>query len=263
MPRFSHVFVVMMENLGYVPAMATSGFASLAHRYARATNYWAIRHPSLPNYLALTSGNTWGVTSDCTTCYVSADNLGAQLSAAHLSWGAYLEDVPSACYLAPYAVSPLYAGKHNPFRYYDDIRSNKTLCSHLQPYGRLEQALRSPKSSIPRFVWVTPNLCDDGHNCPPAEAAAWLDGFVSLVVHSSAWQKRGVLFVTWDESESGGAMGGKVLTLVISPLVRKGLAVGTYYTHYSMLATIEDAYDLPLLENARHARPLAAFFRSK
>ncbi len=248
-----------MENLGYGPAMATPGFATLAGRYAEASDYWAIGHPSLPNYLALTSGSTWGVRSDCTTCYVSADNLGAQLSAARVSWGAYFEDVPSACYLAPYAESPLYAGKHNPFRYYDDIRSSPALCAHLQPYGLLARALRSG-TTIPQFVWVTPNLCDDGHNCAPDVAAAWLDGFVSDVVRSSAWRHGGVLFVTWDESESGGAMGGQVLTLVISPLVHRGLTVGAYYTHYSLLATIEDAFDLPLLLAARHARPLSAFF---
>lgn len=252
----------MMENLGYGPATATAGFSALAARYAEASNYWAIGHPSLPNYLALTSGSTWGVTSDCVTCYVSADNVGAQLSAAHLSWGAYFEGVPSACYLPPYADSPLYAGKHNPFRYYDDIRSSRSLCDHLQPYGRLSRALRSATSTIPQFVWVTPNLCDDGHNCPPTTAATWLDGFVSLVVHSAAWRQRSALFVTWDESESGGPMGGQVLTLVISPLVRRGLKVGVYYTHYSLLATIEDAFDLPLLLNARHARPMTAFFRS-
>jgi hypothetical protein len=258
-PHFAHVFIVVMENLGLAPAMATPGFATLADRYASATNYWAITHPSLPNYLALTSGSTWGITSDCTDCYVRAQNLGAQLSAAGISWGAYFEGVPASCYLDPYS-SADYAGKHNPFRYYSDIRTSASLCDHLQPFGVLQGLLREPAAAVPRFVWVTPNLCDDGHDCAPNVAAAWLDGFVAAVVKSAAWSDGGVLFVTWDESESGGAGGGKVLTLVISPDVRRGLVVDADYTHYSLLATIEDAFGLPLLRNAGTARPMSAFF---
>ena len=107
---------------------------------------------------------------------------------------------------------------------------------------------------------MTPNLCHDGHDCPAGMAAAWLQGFVASVVRTAAWRDNGALFVTWDESESGGAMGGRVLTLVIAPEVRRGLAVGAYYTHYSLLATIEDAFGLPLLGGARTARPMTAFF---
>jgi len=258
-PAFSHIFVVLMENLGYAPALATPGFASLTSRYASASDYYAIGHPSLPNYLAITSGGTWGVQSDCITCYVNEPNLGAQLSAAGISWGGYFEGVPTPCYLAPYS-SADYAGKHNPFRYYDDIRSSPALCAHLLPFGRLHPLLAGPASGVPRFVWVTPNLCDDGHDCAPSVAASWLDRFVDSVVASAAWKAGGVLFVTWDESESGGPAGGQVLTLVISPGLRRGLRVATGYTHYSLLATIEDAFRLPLIGAARSATPMSAFF---
>ena len=260
MPGFSHVFVVMMENLGYSLALATPGFASLASRYASASNYYAVGHPSLPNYLAITSGGTWGVESDCITCYVDKANIAAQLSKAKISWGAYLEDVPGPCYLAPYW-GEYYAGKHNPWRYYDDIRSSPALCAHLLPFGRLGPLLAGRAAKVPRYVWVTPNLCDDGHNCPPAVAASWLDRFVASVVKSAAWKANGVLFVTWDESDSGGPAGGQVLTLVISPGLRRGLKVTVGYTHYSVLATIEDAFRLPLLGAARSATPMSAFFR--
>lgn len=249
----------MMENLGYGPALATPGFASLARRYASATNYWAVSHPSLPNYLALTSGSTWGITSDCTGCYVTATNLGVQLSAADVSWGAYFEGVLSSCYLDPYSAAD-YAGKHNPFRYYTDIRGSRALCDHLRPFTQLTHALADPQAVIPQFVWVTPNLCHDGHDCVPQVAAGWLQGFVASVVRTSAWRHGGVLFVTWDESESGGPLGGQVLTLVIAPTIAPGREIGIYYTHYSLLATIEDAFDLPLLRQARTATPMAAFF---
>lgn len=250
----------MMENLGYAPAMATPGLASLSRRYATATNYWAVAHPSLPNYIALTSGGTWGITSDCTSCYVARSNLGEQLSAAHVSWGAYLEGVPSSCFLGPYFPAGDYAGKHNPFRYYADVRSSRSLCAHLRPLTDLRRALSARDAAVPRFVWVTPDLCHDGHDCAPSVASTWLESFVGSVVRSTAWRSGGVMFVTWDESESGGPMGGRVLSLVIAPEVARGRAVSTYYTHYSLLATVEDAFGLPLLGQARRARPMSAFF---
>jgi phosphatidylinositol-3-phosphatase len=272
-PAFRHVFVVVMENLDYQSALATPGLAALAHRYALATNYYAVSHPSLPNYLALTSGSTWGITSDCVECFVDVPNLAEQLLAAHISFGAYMEGIPAPCFLADYGGND-YASKHDPFRYYVDVRDSRVLCDAIRPESELPRLLAGPASAVPRFVWVTPDLCHDGHNCPPATAAAWLDGFVSEVTHSAAWKNRGVLFVTWDESEGSDAAvippnkivaccgGGQIATFVIDPKLRPGLRVGVAYNHYSLLATIEDAFHLALLQNARSATPLSAFFDS-
>ncbi len=270
-PAFRHVFVVVMENLDYQTALALPGFAMLAKSYALATNYYSVAHPSLPNYLALTSGSTWGITSDCVECFVNAPNLAEQLYAARISFAAYMEGAPSPCFLADYGGND-YAAKHNPFRYYDDVRASKQLCDAIRPESELPRLLAGPSIGVPRFVWVTPNLCHDGHDCPAATAAAWLDVFVNMVTKSAAWRDHGVLFVTWDESASSDAAvvapnrivsccgGGQIATFVIAPNVRRGLRVGTAYTHYSLLATIEDAFGLPLLENARRATPLFAFF---
>ena len=270
-PAFRHVFVVVMENLDYQTALATPGFAILANRYTLATNYYSVAHPSLPNYLALTSGSTWGITSDCVECFVNAPNLVEQLYAARISFAAYMEGAPTPCFLADYGGND-YAAKHNPFRYYDDVRASKQLCDAIRPESELPGLLAGPSNTVPRFVWVTPDLCHDGHDCPPATAAAWLDAFVNMVTKSAAWRDHGVLFVTWDESVSSDATvvapnrvvsccgGGQIATFVIAPNLRPGLRVGIAYTHYSLLATIEDAFGLPLLENARRATPFSAFF---
>jgi phosphatidylinositol-3-phosphatase len=270
-PAFRHVFVVVMENLDYQSALATPGLAALARRYALATNYYAVSHPSLPNYLALTSGSTWGITTDCVECFVNVPNLAEQLLAAHISFAAYMEGIPAPCFLADYGGND-YASKHDPFRYYVDVRDDRELCDAIRPESELPRLLAGPASAVPRFVWVTPNLCHDGHNCPPATAAAWLDDFVNKVTNSAAWRKDGVLFVTWDESEGSDAAvvppnkvvsccgGGQVATFVVDPDLRPGLRVGVAYSHYSLLATIEDSFDLNLLQNARRATPFSAFF---
>jgi phospholipase C len=271
-PRFSHLFVVVMENLGYSGAMGTPGFAALARRFASATSWYAAAHPSLPNYLALTSGGTWGVTSDCVECFVDVPDVGAQLSAAGVSWGAYMEGIPDRCFLADYGGND-YAAKHDPFRYYVAVRRSAALCGHIRPLGELAPLLGGRTASLPRFVWVTPDLCHDGHDCAPSEAAAWLTGFVDEVTASTAWRHGGALVVTWDEGDddstltpAGGVAsccgGGHVLTIVAAPGVPSGRQVAVPYDHYSLLATIEDAFDLPLLGSARSATPLSAFFRA-
>ena len=225
--RYGHVFEVVMENFSYNQAMATPLFAALAKRYAYASNYYGASHPSLPNYLALSGGSTFATTSDCTTCYVSAPNLFSQLAAAHVSYGAFLEGVPSSCFLDPYGGND-YASKHNPWRYYDNVRSSPSMCAHLHPYGDLAPLLAGPARRVPRYVWVTPNLCHDGHDCAPSVAARWLTSFVATVTRSAAWRDHGVLYVTWDEGEGDNASvrgrqvrafggGGHVLTLIIAP----------------------------------------------
>jgi len=260
--RYSHVLVVVMENLSLGSAETFPGYEALAHRYASASDSYAASHPSLPNYLDLTSGSTFGITSDCTSCYVRADNLGAQLSAKHVSWGDYDQGVPGACFLGPW--DGLYAGKHNPFRYYEDIRSSRALCDHLLPLSVLTTNLAHHPSRVTSFSFVTPNVCNDGHSCSPTVAFRWLDGFVALVTRSPAWRDGGLLVVTWDESydsdtsqvlPSGKVLatggGGHIPTLIVAPGVPRGTVVGAPLTHASLLATIEHSFDLRYLLGAR------------
>ncbi len=245
-----------MENLGYDAAMATPSIAKLAHEYAAATNYDAVAHPSLPNYLALTSGGTWGVTSDCFTCYRSEPNLGSQLSGAGVPWGAYMEGLPSSCDLTPYYLPGDYAGKHDPFRYFTNIRTSPALCAHIQPLANLNLA------RPPTFAWITPNLCHDGHDCPASQAGAWLDGFVAQVTASPGWRNGGVLFVTWDEGNGGDTRGGggHALTLVIAPGLPPGEMVAQPFNHYALLHTIEASLGVPPLGAAAQAPVMSAFW---
>lgn len=269
----SHIFVVLMENLDASAAMAVPSIAALAHQYQWTTNWYAIGHPSLPNYLALASGSTWGVTSDCTTCLQSGPDLGSQLSAAGVSWDAYFEGMPSPCFLGPQSSDASYAQKHDPFAYFTDIRSSPALCAHLQPLDALNTVLAGPASAAPRFVWVTPNLCHSGHDCSPAVAGAWLSSFVAQVTASAAWHQGGALFVTWDEGvgdagldpvtgtlNSGG--GGAVLTIAAVEGAPSGRQLAGPFDHYSLLRFVETALGVPALGAAADAGvpSLAPFF---
>lgn len=265
-PAFQHVFLIVMENRGYRAALALPHVAALARQGEVASRYYAVAHPSLPNYLALTSGRTL-VTSDCTACLQSVPNLASQAAAHGVSWGAYMQGLPRACDLGAWWLPGLYAAKHDPFRYYTDVRSDPAQCHRIQPLTTLTAAL--PTGKVPRLTWITPNLCDDMHSCPAAIGDRWLGAFVPRILSSPAWRQGGVLFVTWDEGAAqdhraccGLAQGGgHVLTLVFAPGLPAGRRISVPYDHYALLATVEAGLGLPRLGHAADpATPTMAAF---
>src|SRR4051812_30683698 len=123
-----HVFVIMMENKTYDEALSGHYTASLASEYAVATDYHGVAHPSLPNYLALTSGSTWDVTDDRYHALPSGEDLGSELTSAGIPWRAYMEDMSDGCTNSPRP----YVIKHNPFAFYGrDCPSNVVPLSQL------------------------------------------------------------------------------------------------------------------------------------
>jgi len=252
----SHVAVVVMENeeSGDVLGSRSAPYVNrLARRYGLAVASYAITHPSLPNYLALTSGSTAGVSSDCTTCHVDVPNIVDQLEAARISWKAYLEDVPRPCFEGPEARG--YAKRHNPFIYHDDVARSPRRCSKLVGFGQLASDQRSGR--LPTFIWITPNLCNDGHDCSLSIADRFLARNVPALLRGLG--PHGFLVLTWDEGTSDRvccrvAAGGRVLTLVAGPDVRRGARQGTPVDHYGVLGTLEEALGLPPLAGARDPR---------
>ena len=259
----SHVAVIVMENKEAPDVLGArdSYLARLARRYAVAIRSYGVTHPSLPNYLALTSGSTHGITSDCTSCQVDARNLADQLEHAGISWKAYLQDMPSPCYLG--AAHAGYAKKHNPFAYYRDVADNARRCRRMVPFTQLAGDLRT--GALPTFVWISPNLCDDTHDCPVATGDRFLRRTVPPLLRAVG--PHGYVVVTWDEGTTdagccGGARGGRIATVVAGPEVRRGAQLRDPLDHYGTLRTIEDSLGLPHLgaaADARHGSLQSAF----
>jgi phosphatidylinositol-3-phosphatase len=254
LPSFSHVFVIVMENEESTSILGNSSapyINTLANSYGLATKYFAVSHPSLPNYLALTAASTFGITSDCTTCWVNATNLGDQIEAGGRSRKAYMEDMPSACFVGD---AYPYMQKHDPWIYYNDIRTNAARCSaHVVPFSQLSSDLSA--GSAPNYAWITPNMCNDMHDCSVATGDSWLSQQVPAILTSSAFRNGGALFITWDEGSTNAgcctvAAGGNVATLVISPTTGPALTSTLAEDHYSLVRTVEDAWGLPELNNA-------------
>jgi hypothetical protein len=244
----SHVVVIVMENheygqvIGNRQAPYTNG---LARRYGLATASYGVGHPSLPNYLALTGGSTFGIDNDCSDCHVSARNIADQLEAKHLSWDAFMESMPQTCFKG--AGSGSYAKRHNPFAYYDDIANDPSRCSHIVASNRM-----NPRH-LPSYSFLSPDVCDDTHDCDVPTGDRYLAKVVPKLLKGLG--PHGFLVLTYDEGESSGgccagARGGRIPTIVAGPDVKRGARLRTPVDHYGTLRTIEDAFGLPPLGRA-------------
>jgi phosphatidylinositol-3-phosphatase len=250
--RPAHIAVVVMENTEYGDVIGSPSapyINGLARTYGLATRYYGITHPSLPNYLALTGGSTFGISSDCTDCTVPGAGLGGQLQARRVSWKAYMEDLPHPCFTGAGAAD--YAKKHNPFVYYRALVSDRAACQNVVPLGALQKDEGS--GSLPRFIWITPNLCHDMHDCDLRTGDRFLAALLPPLLRSLG--RNGLVFITWDEGTSDDgccrfASGGHVATIAAGPGARRGARLPTPVDHYSLLQTIEDLLGLPRLGGA-------------
>jgi phosphatidylinositol-3-phosphatase len=259
LPRFTHVVLVVFENhevsaIRGDPAAPT--FNALARRYATLTDYDAVAHPSLPNYLALVSGSTQGITSDCTDCIVPARNLADTLAAAGKSWKTYAEDLPYRGFTG--ASAGRYAKKHDPFLYFRDVVDSRARRDKVVPFTQLARDLA--RRRLPDFSLVIPNLCDDMHDCSIATGDAWLRAHVAPLLRSPEL-RGGVVFVVFDEGTSDTGGGGHVDALALGPTVRRGSKFAKPTNHYGLLRTIEDAWGLPRLGLSRAAVPIGGIWK--
>ncbi len=260
----SRVVVVVEENHASSQIIGSPQAPFLNHLATQGTlltRYFAITHPSLPNYLAMVSGDTHQITNDCTSCNLDAPNLADQLEAAGVSWKAYMEDLPAPCSDAHTAGA--YAKKHNPFMYFTSVRDHPDRCAKVVPLDQLDTDLQAGR--LPRLVFVTPNLDHDMHgageggNDPALTATAdhWLEDLYGRLAGSSAWREDTRLVVTWDEAANGDklgccgglAAGGQVATIITGPHVQAARD-NTPYSHYALLRSIETLFHLPYLGHA-------------
>ena len=260
MPDFSHVIEIILENreYGFVAGNTREMpfFNRMADQYTLLTQYYAVTHPSLPNYIAMIAGSTLGIHTDCSSCYVNAPNLADLIEASHRTWKSYQEDMPSPCYLG---TTSLYAERHNPFVYFDDIRTDKQRCdANVVPLPVLDSDLSGP--GLPDYAFITPNICNDAHDCSLSVADKWLSGMLGQLMGSKSYDSHTLIVITFDEGQGnhsccglGTSAGGQVATLLISPLVKSGFRDSTPYSHYSVLKTIAVSWGLTQLGHAADA----------
>jgi hypothetical protein len=258
-PTFDLAVVVVFENRDFAQVIGSADaptFTRLARRYALLADYRGVAHPSLPNYLALVSGSTHGITSDCTTCGVAGRNLADTLERAGKTWKTYAEGLPRPGFTGPWAGR--YAKKHDPFVYFDDVATRPSRLRRIVPLTQFTRDLAAKR--LPDFSLVVPDLCHDMHDCSVATGDAWLASFLRPLLRGKALG-RGVVFVVFDEGAGSEGGGGHVPALAVGPLVRPGARVQVPLDHYGLLRTIEDAWSLPRLGRSRTATPISGIWR--
>jgi hypothetical protein len=265
-PRLGRVVIVVMENKGCEEVIGSPEapyLNRLASRYAFASRFFATERPSLPNYIALTSGSTFGLDHNCTDCSFRVKNIVDQLEAARISWKAYIESLPSTCFRGAEAPGQ-YVKEHNPFVYYVNVASNPARCRHVVAFDQLERDLAA--KTLPRYAWISPNNCHNSHNCSIRDGDRFLSGLVPRLLRAVG--RRGLVVITYDEGTNRlgccrFAAGGQIATVIAGPAARRGGNSAVAYDHYSLLRTIEDGWGLRRLRGAGCSctRSLAALLR--
>ena len=276
-----HVFVIMMENTGFDTLIGNSNapfINAAAANNGLANNYFGVTHPSQPNYIAATSGSTNGVADDNDTT-INVANIVDQLEANGKTWKAYMQSYSLCVTPLDHACgNQLYERKHNPFISYQDVQSNPARVANIVDFSQFATDLAS--GNVADFTWISPDQCNDMHGrastsddpCDFSQVQALIaagDSFllntVNAITNSRAWTGNSVIFIAWDESDftgsgfggfgddSGccdsvaGQGGGHVVMLTISHSAQSPRTSNIAYNHQSMLATIQDGWNLGCL----------------
>jgi phosphatidylinositol-3-phosphatase len=260
---YRHVIWILMENRSYSEIVGSSSapfINQLIGQCGLATNFSAITHPSLPNYIALTSGDTWGIADDNppSSHPLSVPSIYSQVKAAGGTWRDYEESAPGNC---PKADSGTYSVHHDPAPYYTTISSdcaNWDVPMGTTSSGNFLNDLNA--NTLPTFAFVTPNQCNNMHDCSITTGDAWLQSWVPKIIASPGYQAGGTaLFITWDEDDLSA--NNHIATLIVSPSTPAGATSGVAFTHYSLLRTTEEMLGLPsYLGNAASATSMRTAF---
>lgn len=248
-PQSSHVVMVLEENNSYSKIIGSSYLPylnSLAQKYGLAMNYYANTHPSIGNYLMLTTGQII-TNSDGYTGTVSANNLVREALTAGVTWKSYAESLPSAGYTGGDKYP--YVKHHNPFAYFTDVVNSSSEKYNLVPFSQFSKDLAN--NALPRFSFIVPNMHHNMHDCPDGlttcswsqkatAADNWLKTNIAPLLSNAQFQQNGLLIITWDEGNSTDTAhgGGHVATVVIGPKVKPAYKSTTFYQEQSLLRTV-------------------------
>lgn len=256
---YRHVLVIVMENHS-ASQIFGSPKAPYINRAARmcgkAVDYQAVTHPSLPNYLAMTAGSNGGITTDCNACRTNVPNIFRQLVRRGRAWRGFAESMPAPCFRAD---SGRYLMRHNPavyFRHLAGTCRTSDLPMGTPARGALRHALRT--NALPAYAFLTPDACNDMHDCPKSTGDAWLHSWLPMILSNRSYRNgQTAVFLTFDE---GVGADQRVATIVLSPYVTRGTVATARFTHYSLLRTTENLLGLPLLGHARQAAGMRRAF---
>jgi len=253
LPRPEHVVIVIEENHGFSQIMdkhiRASYIQALAKRGMLFTDSHGVTHPSLPNYLALFSGSTQGVTDDSCRHSFAGDNLATSLMDAGLSFATYSEAMPKIGYLG--CASGAYQRKHNPAVNWQGTRLPAGINRRFADFPR-------DFSRLPTVSFVIPDQNNDMHDGSPEAADQWLKAHIEPYV-AWAFKHNSLLILTWDEDDFRKE--NHIATILVGPMMKQGISMQRI-DHYSVLRTLLDFYGLPALGASQEAQPIKGVWKN-
>ena len=260
--RWDHVIWIVFENRPYDAVIGSSDapyLNQLAAECGLATDYHGVAHPSLPNYLALAAGSTFGVTDDDPPAAhpIAAPTIFSLLTQHGATWASYQEDMPSPCATSS---AGEYAVKHNAAPYFTTLRAEcatQNVPLGTTRSGPLADALAH--DALPAFSVITPNLCNDMHDCPVATGDAWLARWLPRILKSHSYRRQHTAVFVFGEEDTADATANHVMQIVVAPSVPRGLRVTVRLDHYSLLRTTMQLLGLPVDLGAAAGAPSMAW----
>jgi phosphatidylinositol-3-phosphatase len=260
-PSGHKLMVIVLENHSESEAFAQMPhLAGYAAGYGQATNYFAVTHPSLPNYLAIGGGSTFGVSDDGSPSshQISGQSVFDQTVAAGETAKTYAETMPSTCDLSN---SGSYAVKHNEWAYFNGAAERANCQAGDVPMGSTTSGnllTDINAGNLPVTGQMTPNLCNDAHDCSLTTADSWLARWIpELTAGPDYTTGRLTIVITFDEDDS--SQNNKVALVVIDPRLH-GKTVSGSFNHYSLTRWLDDNAGVSRLRNAASAPDLRAAF---
>ncbi len=240
-PASNHVVVLVEENHSYSSVINNSAMPylnSLAKSYALLTNYYANTHPSIGNYMEMTTGQII-TNNDSYSKTVSADNVVRELLLIGKSWKSYAEGLPSVGYTG--GDKGYYLKHHNPLAYFTDVADSSVEKQHLVPFTQFSKDLAN--GALPTFSYIAPDVMHDAHNGSLQAADAWLKTNIAPLLNNAEFKKDGILIIVFDESYDSDTAhgGGHIAAVVVGPGVKRGYRSTMFFQHQSTLKTVLNA----------------------
>ncbi|KAF9558059.1 acid phosphatase [Agrocybe pediades] len=250
---FDRYVSIWLENTDFSGAAADPNFIALTRQGIQLTNFFAVTHPSQPNYISSVGGEYFGLQNDnLNNVPANVSTLVDLLEDKGITWAEYEEDMPSTGFQGLQMLNAAgandYVRKHNPLITYDSVATNNTRTLNIKNFTLFQQDLAANR--LPQWMFITPNMTNDGHDTNVTFASKWANGFLTPLLKNPNFNgPRTLIVLTFDENKTDNQQ-NRIDTLLLGSAIPSHL-VGTtdasFYTHYSELATIEANWNLHTL----------------
>ncbi|KAG6914513.1 hypothetical protein DXG01_016845 [Tephrocybe rancida] len=251
---FDRLITIWLENTDFNAAAADPNLKALAKQGLTLTNYFALTHPSEPNYVASVGGEFFGINNDdLLNLPTNVSSIVDLLEDKGISWAEYQEDMPSSGFTGfqfqnPKTQADDYVRKHNPLVIFESVNLNPRRLPNIKNFTVFERDLSA--NALPQWFFITPNMTNDGHDTDVTFSGNWARGFIEPLLKNRHFNDEKTLIILSFDENGSDVPQNRVFTIVLGNALPKqlvGKVDSNFYTHYSTIATAEANWGLHTL----------------